>query len=231
MPSYANTSKSKAANPRGRVDARIWNLSENLASSRRRLLISGPSFELIVERLVREMVIVRLVRERLKSDHKYFRASIMVQTTARTVDLFHNSASGYRAQYCISVANGERSNLYVLHALMPRLTTLVSDFGKRTCSPDWVVQSISDRNAKLWIHQGFWLRHAEASDRILRVPRWVSRENASDAEVRKKARWAALIPGAETRIDVKGAYFTLGGEPLGPSKPSRARDIHDLGFT
>src|ERR1022692_935808 len=214
----------------GTVGAETWRLKDSQALSRMRRLVPGAPFEQIVAMISCEMTLLKISREQLKSDHRYYRASITLRVKPRAVDLFHNCASGYRAQYYISTGNGERANRYALSTLTGRVIELLNHSPKRTCSPDWVAQSISDPNAKLWIHQGQWLRHAGFSDAILLVSRWLKRMNSADLKHRKKVRWSALAPDAENRIDVKGAYLTLHGEPFGPTKPDRARDIHELGF-
>jgi len=147
------------------------------------------------------------------------------------VDLFHNSARGYRAQYYSSIKAGERANVYALRSLAARVVELSQAAPKRTCPPNFIARSIASSHAKLWIHQGLWLRHARSRDSELFVSRWLERQRSTDAKQRKKARWAALAPRTECRIDIKGAYFRLDGKSLGTLKPGRSSDIHYLGFT
>jgi hypothetical protein len=102
---------------------------------------------------------------------------------------------------------------------------------KRTCPAEWFEKSLLDPDAKVWIHQGLWWRHAKVGDHHLRVTRWFEQESSPDPDRRAKARWAALTPDKETRIDVKGAFLSLSGVPLGSLKPDRALNINQLGFT
>jgi hypothetical protein len=194
-------------------------------------LLRGASYEEIIARLAREAVIANHKRERAKSKPRYFRALLTVQASSSVVDLFHNSACGYRAQYWAGVKNGERANAYALEQLAPRLLELLKAVAKRTCPPDWVEKSIAHLDAKVWIHQGLWLRHAKKDHYLLHVDRWGRQRASTDAQRRKRATWASLIPDLETRIDVKGAFLTLTSEPLGTMKPTRAHDIYELGFT
>jgi hypothetical protein len=162
---------------------------------------------------------------------KYFRACISLKSDRAAVDLFHNGPAGYRAQYYKSESNGDRANRYLLDHLLARVIQLVTAQHKRTCPPNWVKKSLEDGDAKVWIHQGPWIRHSRAVDRYLVVTRWVKAQQSTDKKRRKKARYAGLIPRSEDKIDLKGGFLTLSGKPLGTLKPGRARDLHQLGFT
>ena len=214
------------------ISSATWRLNRNVPAKRRDLLQKCPSYENIVETAVEEAHLLLHKRERAKSNTKFFRAVVILQVGPETVDLFHSSASGYRAQYYASVGLGERANVYALKHLVPRILDMLKTREKRTCPRRWLEMSLSSKDAKVWIHQGRWIRHAKATDRVLNVERWVHEQVCCpDPDRRKKARYAALAPSAEWRIDIKGAFFTLAGEPLGTLKPTRAWDIHDLGFT
>jgi hypothetical protein len=144
------------------------------------------------------------------------------------VDLFHNAATGYRAQYYQSVRTGEAANRYAVHQLAARAIALLGGAQKRTCPLWWVERSLLHREAKVWIHQGPWLRLARRSDRNLRVKRWLS----SNPRNRKRRVWASLTPASETRIDLKGAPLTLDGRRFAKSvKRNRSKDIHGVGYT
>ena len=62
-----------------------------------------------------------------------------------TVDLFHNSWSGYRAQYYRGVRIGERANDYALKKLTPRIKELLAGHEERTCPGWWVGREIIAR--------------------------------------------------------------------------------------
>lgn len=147
-------------------------------------------------------------------------------------DQFHNSKCGYRAQYFHSICNGEAANAYTLLTLAPRIKQLLTGHEKRTCPWWWVEKSLLDGEAKVWIHQGAWLRQRRNSDRNLHVPRWRAKCGSSDSSCRKKALWGSLTPADEPNLDIKGGFLDLQGTPLGNSlKPSRSTDIHNYGFT
>lgn len=214
-----------------------WVLSNEIEKSRRQQLISGMPFEKIVERISKRAMVLSHRREKLRSKLRskpaYYRIVVELEMDSETVDLFHNSVCGYRAQYYHSIKNGERANKYATKLLASRITKLLSRKNKRTC-PLWLIEkSLSDVHAKVWIHQGIWLRTEPKRDRNLQVKRWVDEQRLSpDKRKRKLARWANLTPDVETRIDFLSAYFTIDGNPWGEStKPCRGYEIHEYGFT
>lgn len=214
------------------IPSSIWCLNGDMANSRKARLGSGVKFEEIVERILKRAAVDSHRREKLGSDPKYFRVVVVLKVDCETVDMFHNSASGYRAQYCHSVNTGERANKYAMESFTPRVIELLSGKIKRTC-PVWLIEeSLSDIHAKIWIHQGLWLRRAHNTDKHLFVEKWNKEQSNADKQIKKKACWAGLTPGEEGRLDLKGAYFTLEGKPFGKrTKPNRGNDIHKYGFT
>jgi hypothetical protein len=214
-----------------RISLSEWCLDECLVKDRKDKLCHCISFEQIIARVAREAIVHNHMRNRACSHPQYFRALVTLKVGPSTVDLFHNSASGYRAQYYRSIDSGRCANWYALKNLLPRLKESLMGHEKRTCPWWWIEKSLLDPEAKLWIHQGRWLRYARSADRHLYVPRWVIQQNCQSKERRKKALWATLTPDSETCIELKGGYLTLEGKRLGKLKPARAKDIHELGFT
>jgi hypothetical protein len=66
-----------------------------------------------------------------------------------------------------------------------------------------------DPSAKLWIHQGRWLRANARKDRNLYVKRWHAAQTSRSKKRNKKARWSALTPLRETVLELKGALFPV----------------------
>lgn len=224
-------STTEAESEFARVSEGEWLLGDGVDNDQRARLLSGTTFERVVDRIVEEGTLVFHKREKSCSERQYFRALLILKVDPSTVDLFHNSVSGYRAQYYDGVKNGERANAYALRRLTPRIKELLVGHEKRTCPWWWVEKSLLDPAAKVWIHQGLWLRHAKRTHPQLVVARWVQEEASLDPQRRKKATWASLTPREETRIDLKGGFLTLAGVPLGKSKRTRSEDIYELGFT
>lgn len=92
-------------------------------------------------------------------------------------------------------------------------------------------QSLRDQDAKIWLHQGTWLRYALKSDRNLLVGRWLARQHDPDEMIRTRAKRSMLTPASETLLELKGGFLSGAGEPLGTFKPCRAEQIHELGYT
>ena len=141
-----------------RVPSRDWCLDQAISGRRRQQLLRGRTFTNIVKDIAKHATILMHKRTRIKRHPEYYRADITLQLKANIVDLFHNSASGYRAQYYYSTKIGEVANRYALTQLRVRVINLLSKSQKRTCPLWWVEKSLQLSEAKAWIHQGIWLR-------------------------------------------------------------------------
>ncbi len=215
-----------------RISQGEWRLSDCMDRRRRRRLQSETTYEQIIWRVIDEATVLEHKREEACLKPGFFRVVVTLKVEPETVDLFHNSAAGYRAQYYLAASNGDCANAYALKQLAPRIRKLVDGQAKRTCPCWWVEKSLLDANAKLWIHQGHWLRHAKRNDRHLRVLRWIDQQACRDSDRRKKAVWASLTPNQEARLELKGGFLECETDkPLGSLKSTRAQDIHELGFT
>src|SRR5207247_2371391 len=139
----------------------------------------------------------------------------------------------YRAQYYKSVRMGEKANKLLVSALMPLVLKWLARTPKRTCSLDWVRESLSRPSAKVWIHQGHWLRYSNNAERCLSAKRWANQDPASLCKCQKrKLRYGGLCPARETRINLMGAFLTLVDNPSEfVVKSDRGRDIHEFGFS
>ena len=214
-----------------RVSESVWNLSRQLAPKRRRRLLDAPQYEQIVDRLGHQISLVKVARERARNTPGHFRAVVTLKVHAIALDLFYNGASGYRAQYYQAAALGTLANRFALDHLLPAVTAAVIAANKRTCPAAWVEKSLCDPDAKLWPHQGVWLRYARKTDQNLLVERWLARQDDPDKTLRKRAKRSMLTPAEEYLIELKGGFLSPGGSPLGTFKPKRSQDLHELGYT
>ena len=213
------------------VGAAEWKLSDTLDLQRRRWLLDSPPYDQLVHNILRGLSGVKVKRERSTEKPGYYRAVVTLHVDAAALDQFHSSASGYRAQYYENPALGSKANRFALDILLPRVRELVAECNKRTCPASWGAQSLQDSDAKLWIHQGLWLRQARKSDRNLLVARWLARQNCSVEKIQKLVKWSMLTPADEKRLELMGGFLSSEGNPRGTFKPVRARYIHKLGFT
>jgi len=213
-----------------RINGTEWLLSSEIQPTWRALLHGSFTFESIVRKLCREAEIVEVHRNRAKSFPGYFRAHVKVRVGSDTCAVFHSGRSGYRAQYYRSIKNGERANAFAVSLLTQAIRSQLSD--GRGVSRGWIERSLSGRTSKVWIHQGLWLRYARRTDRVLRVAKWINEIDSTDQKRRKLVLWSSLVPRDEDRIDIKGTFLTIDGEPLAADpKIGRSADLHDLGFT
>lgn len=212
------------------IPADEWCLAAEMERPRRNALLEDIPFAQIVALIAQHAKLTSFKQETLDNRPAYQRVVIVLETEPKAVDLFHNSRCGYRAQYYRSVANGERANEYAVRTLLPKVKELLA--GKEMLPWAWVEKSLSDSEAKVWIHQGPWLRYRRISDRKICIQRWVSKLQSPERCDRKKALWGSLSASGEKRIDIKGGFVDSNGNPLGGSlKPSRGHQIHDFGFT
>lgn len=208
-----------------------WELNQRIGRSRLEILSSSPPYESLIGILRKELNLVDMKRERAKGAPNFYRAIFVVEFKASTLDIFFNSATGYRAQYYQSAELGARANRFAIEILLPDILAMAKGVAKKGHDLRWFEQSLHDMDAKLWPHQGLWIRRARPVDRNLSVKRWVDAQNVSDEKRRKKAIWSMLTPKNETLLEVKGGFLSKDGQPFGGFKPDRSKIIHELGFT
>ena len=210
-----------------------WVLTRRIYGARRYRLLQGTSFKEIVQCIVRKAKLKDYKRSKLQRNGANsaiaYRVEIILKIDSKTIDLFHNSRCGYRAQFYKSVPTGKRANRCLIQKIMPRLKSLLKK-PKRTCPWDWTKKSLLHRDAKVWIHQGSWIRLRRKKDRNICVKRWM--KNRSCPFNNKKILYGMLSPQNEILIDLKGGYIDLQGKPSGQNpKINRDQDIHRFGFT
>ncbi len=213
------------------VSEDIWQLSAKIGPGRRKRLLETP-FEEIVQRIVREARLGGHGRQGIKKHPSSKRVLLNLETSAEAIDLFHNGAGGYRAQFLIGVSQGIIANRFVIDALLNRLECLCKANPTRGCTWDFVERSLCDRDAKVWIYQGIWFRQCRLLDRHLFVERW--RRNGEEMVLRRRRipTWAKLTPSSETRLQLKGGCLDEAHRTIGvPTKSGRSEELHCFGYT
>ena len=212
------------------IPAGEWRLSSTIEISRRNALQEDISFEQIINLIAKNATLASIKKEKYDSQPKWHRVVIVLKTDALAVDLFHNSRCGYRAQYYFSIENGELANEYAVRILASKIKELSTC--AKTLQEACMWKSLSDAQAKVWIHQGLWFRYRQISDRNICIQRWASSLQSENFFDRKRALWGSLSATGENKLDIKGGFVDSNGSPLGVShKPSRGQSIHDFGFT
>jgi hypothetical protein len=207
------------------LSRRLWRLDGRMST------LASPGYEQILKRLVNEAMVGAHRRERAKHRRKCYRAHVTLQCSAEAISLFHNARSGYRAQYYSSMTRGELANRFALTLLVPHIREILEGTQKRTCPWWWMEKSLLDPAAKIWIHQGQWLRLRSQSCQNLIVMRWLRAQHTRNHNRRKKARWSMLTPAGETCLELMGGFLSLTGASLGSLKKTRSKELHELGFT
>jgi hypothetical protein len=213
----------------GIVNAQEWRLSENIERARRIRLLETP-FEAIVEAITREAIPSCWMREPMRDFSGLFRVSIDLSLLPKTVDLFHNGAGGYRAQYYLGVKLGEVANRYVIDRLLPRLKRCYVAEQERPLPWEHAEGSLMHADAKIWIREGSWLDDLAGSGRNLATDRWDL--NKPKHMTGFEAWWARLTPENQDHLEVKGGCLDMCGAPADRRlKPCRSRHLHEHGFT
>lgn len=214
-----------------RVGTDEWRLADSVGPRRLDHLTDGPGYCEIIDQVAKSIVSLVYRREILKEDKRFSRLVATLSCASPIpVDLFHNSAAGYRAQYYIKPELGESANCYAAAKLAGIIAAKMRINRRRGYPLKWSDLSIHDSGAKVWIHQGRWLRAPDAKFKQLQVDRWRVLPTLTPEE-RKRARYSQLTPWIENRIDFKGVFVSRDGELFGTLKPNRAMHIHKHGFT
>lgn len=209
-----------------------WVISDAVKGQRRNNLLSSIDYKTIINRIITNIVEVScLSPEKCRGMPDYKRARVKLITDKAIIDLFHNSNSGYRAQYYVSPASGDKANQYALEKIVP---LVLKELAKKK-DFQWLQESLLGEDSKIWIHQGIWLRFRRKIDRNLLVPRW-DRRSSKDKKERKLSVWSMLTPNEEKHLIVKGTWLNPQGNPM-PEKykpksiKERSCHIHYTGFT
>lgn len=213
-----------------RVPPALWRLAQAAPRSLGGQFEVAPPYQKLVVALANSAQLVAYRREPCKAFPGHYRLSATFRCSRSLLKLFHSGPTGYRAQFYASPAHGERAdhlarNVFALLFLEHSRANL-----KRSCRGKWLAASLCSPSAKVWIHQGAWIRPPRVSDRLLEVDRWCNFLPRTEPQAKRKI-FATLIPRSEDRIDLKGGFVTLDGIVLRPLKADRAGDIHRQGYT
>jgi hypothetical protein len=186
----------------------------------------------IVQRLNKEARLHDYKRQKVNRLRGSARAWVELVLQSDTVDLFHNAAAGYRAQFYIATEQGEAANRYAIDSLLITLKSLCDARPKSDCCWAFVEASLRHPDAKIWIHEGAWLSSNKPEDRNLTVDRWEQNAHKITLKHRFEPSWAKLTPNREMHLELKGGCLDESLRPLDFSlKPSRSQELHDHGYT
>lgn len=218
-----------------RVSSKDWSISDSVSPKRRSRLLR-ETFPKIVELLCTTLKSVTARRAKNRCPVHGFPPKSLVRTELTiyfpryVVDLFHNGAGGYRAQYYLSPKLGDHANAVCCKRLLAAVES------ERALHPRYQDgksrRSLNSVHAKVWIGQGRWLWERRIAVRNLTARRWAQAE-AKNKRAKQFQIWAKLMPSDEDRIRLFGAWVEQStGRPIGrPSKSNRAEEISKIGFT
>ena len=211
-----------------RIRRQDWRLAGHTSADQRDRLLAATTFEAIVAIIAREARVTACGCEPKDDEPTYHRAVVTLELPSTLVDVFHSGCAGIRAQYYRSPDFGDRAKRYAIARLMS-----VIERALRTSEDwPWIKESLTHHDAKVWVHEGTWFRQRQKGERRLRVARWIKARPSGSRRERRKRRWAMLTPTTETRLEVKGAFLDDQSVWFGrSSKPRRAREIHENGYT
>lgn len=207
----------------------IWRLSDIATDGDRDLALSDSSFSEIANLVSDRAAVEKCKWNHLSGVSAFSRIVVTFRLQPNLVSMFHSSRGGYRAQYYKSISLGQYANRHILSVLEP---LIVDSLASNTrYSSDLIVQSLRHREAKIWIHQGSWLRYRRVSERLIQIQRWATKINTGSDRERRLAVWAILSPRKESLLEVKGGYISGKTDYEKIIKPQRAEEIHSCGFT
>jgi hypothetical protein len=115
---------------------------------------------------------------------------------------------------------------------MEKLQTFCLAQSKRGCNWEFIEASLRHPDAKVWIHQGRWLRWKKRADRNLSVDTWLANAKTMPLRDKRIPIWAQLTPNGECQLDLKGGFVDEKLESIGkPPKPHRSKELSDFGYT
>jgi hypothetical protein len=209
-----------------------WPLGQAVDEVRRKRLVQPQEFKSIVRTMLSQIEVLKAYGQPAPKNQAGRRSVAMLRTDPNALDIFFNSASGYRAQYLHDPALGEDANRYVIQTIFGEIGRALSDQAADEELRTLFELSLAHPWAKVWIHQGTWLLWSKRDQRILLVPSWQAELKSGDKHRRKLARWGSLAPEFETRFIIKGGYVDSGIHlKTGKSALDRRQEIHTLGFT
>jgi hypothetical protein len=217
------------------LPADVWVLSDSITPDRRSLLGAPPTFVETIDALRKHAAVHSCQRVGPNRSPAGWPKRIVVELAfpegKHWVDVFHNSASGVRAQCLHSVDLGRRALDYARDVLRTRAIELLGHRRLPRALRGFARTSLCNDSTKVWIHQGLWVRHARADVHDLRIATWVNcvPKNQREADL---LRYGSKAPDDPARIDVLGGLYDESGAPRTGKPPlDRPTQVNRFGFT
>jgi hypothetical protein len=223
-----------------------WSYTERVSEQRQRTLLAARRFRTIINRVLDEMQVTRfeVIAGRIGAVKGCARPEFTLKVRPDTLDLFFNSARGYRAQYHDSREAGERANSDLISRMSDRLVNYADEqSAKHKMSMDAIRHSLNAKSAKIWINEhGARAQNLDYMRKLpveLEVEPWLSTAKAYVSDPSKYPNLYGEILAVDgvraptgTILEVKGAFIDDGSQERFPeNKKNRSVQIHLYGFT
>jgi hypothetical protein len=215
----------------GIVPAREWQLKPAVGGSRRKCLLETP-FDSIVQQITSEALLSECKWKKIRKIHDARRIFIKLTLAPQTVDLFHNGASGYRAQFYFGIQQGEAANRRLIDSWLDKIKGVGDIQDKLGCPWEFIEASLRHHDVKVWIHEGGWLSDNKPMNQNLTVDRWERNAHKITLAHRFEPSWARLTPDSEAHLELKGGCLDQAFHPIDVLlKPTRSSELHEHGYT
>jgi hypothetical protein len=198
-----------------------WTFTDHVAAERAAQLLAVTGFNTIVQQFAEAQVVAfgwQSFRDtRL---HGCRRAFFRLKVSQWLYDQYFNAPCGYRGQYAVGEADGERAN----RELITRLESVLVGFArlKREASESSVLVSLRGNQAKIWIDESEVESQLGGTVAHIDYEPWRS---ATETGV-------GLLAPVGSTLEVKGAWLDAAGViQSDPHKHGRSAEIHGVGFS
>jgi hypothetical protein len=149
----------------------------------------------------------------------YWRANVKISIQENLFDQLFNGRSGYRAQYYLSVHEGENFNRSLVDTLIPAIRKAYEIKPLENATWLAVEASLKGRYSKIGVKNG----NAYEREKTLVTPRW------------KDSEWGSrLLATFPPQVDVLGTFVQLNNfsdDWIDDCKKDRPCDMHKKGFS
>jgi hypothetical protein len=201
--------------------------------SRADYLLNAPAFPDIVDGLCRDFIPLDCRIESANAPHLQKRgckrislilvAGGDVNVAKKSLDVFFNSTTGYRANYYLSSSKGDDASKLLFASLVQIPLAQLVAHGLGDWPPERVYRSLTFATAKIWPLKADYPNPGMCE---IDAPHWVKALELPGWEPQLGVRAPQL-----ERIEIKGAW--LDGDHnafVDPDKADRSRRLHDFGW-
>jgi hypothetical protein len=209
-----------------------WKIDAAISDGRRRLLLHPPSSIELAEQVAHNAMSAAKQRTlqikwtKAQDRHGNWRIEAAIPIQPNIFDQFFNGRTGYRAQYYLSVRDGQTFNRLVIEYLKDPVR-LASNRCRPFVSWSLIAKSLLGPHSKIWI-VGDWAAFVREPEQ-LQPDRWVQHSQFS----RDKPLGLCMPMPPAPQLDLKGTFICPASSSiwLPTNKKYRDQKIHESGWT